>query len=330
MATHREDDRHPVSAARQLPLFPEPGRPGERGPAVAHPPPLAPGASLASAVGAFRDHLVRRQFSSHTVRAFTSDLRLLMRFLGPATPIDRIRTKELRDFLTHLREGRGVPCSPKSYRRRVTTLKSFFRWLHEGGYIPADPAAPLILRPAPTPLPDILYEEEIERLLAAARARRNDPEHPDARPYLLFTLLLKTGIKKGECVNIRLEHLDLSRPHEPVVYIRYDDARHAHKERKLALPDDFAEVFAEYRVQYAPETHLFECTARNLEYVLRRLAEEAGVTKGCSFEMVRMTCAVRDWQSGMEPDRLRQKLGLSEITWRETAPKIEKLAAPPL
>ncbi|MDQ7029364.1 MAG: site-specific integrase [Ardenticatenia bacterium] len=281
-------------------------------------------------MSAFHDHLIRRQSSPHTVKAFMSDLRLLMRFLGRSKPVDRIRTKELRDFLTYLREGRGVPCSPKSYRRRVTTLKSFFRWLHEGGYVAVDPAAPLILRPAPTRLPEILFDDEVERILAVARARRADPDHADARPYLLFTLLLKTGIKKGECVNIRLEHVDLSRPHEPAVYIRYEDARHAHKERKLALPADFPEVFAEYKAQYAPETHLFECTARNLEYVLQGLAEEAGVVKGCSFEMVRMTCAVRDWQAGMDPDRLREKLGLSEITWRETAPKIEKLAAPPL
>ena len=315
----------------QLPLFSPEGQWGESGPPVAHPPALRPGASLASAVGAFRDHLVRRQFSQHTVKAFLSDLRLLMRFLGPTTPVDHIRTKDLHDFLTYLREGRGVSCSPKSYRRRITTLKSFFRWLHEDvELIPANPAAPLILQPAPTPLPEILFEDEIKRILAAARARRFDPDHPDARPYLLFTLLLKTGIKKGECMNIRLEHIDLSRPSEPTVYIRYDNPRYTKKERKLALPDDFPEVFAEYKAQYAPQTRLFECTARNLEYVLERLAEEAGVKKGCSFEMVRMTCAVRDWQSGMDPDRIRQKLGLSEITWRETAPKIEKLAAPPL
>lgn len=327
--TTRNEGRSPKP--EQLPLFPAQEHRGESGPPVARTPALRPGASLASAVGAFRDYLVQRQFSHHTVKAFMSDLRLFMRFLGATTPVDRIRTKDLHDFLTYLREGRKVPCSPKSYRRRITTLKSFFRWLHEEvELVSHDPAAPLILQPAPTPLPEILFEDEIERILAAAQACRFDPDHPDARPYLLFTLLLKTGIKKGECMNIRLEHIDLSTPRQPTLYVRYNNPRYAKKERKLALPDDFPQVFAEYKAQYAPKTHLFECTARNLEYVLERLAEEAGVTKGCSFEMVRMTCAVRDWQAGMDPDVIRQKLGLSEITWRETAPKIEKLASPPL
>nr|WP_290665696.1 site-specific integrase [Ardenticatena sp.] len=289
-------------------------------------PPLRPTATLAAAINAYRDYMLRKKFSQHTIKAFTSDLRLLMRYLGKTTPIDTIRTAHLKQFLTWLREERGVPCSPKSYQRRVTTLKSFFKWLHDEDVLPSDPAAPILHQRAATPLPHILYDDEIERILAVARQRRYDLDHPDARPYLLFTLLLKTGIKKGECVNIKLTDIDTSHPDAPELYVRYKDPRHAHKERKLALPRDFAEVLREYLAQYAPEAYLFECTPRNLEYVLQGLAEEAGVVKGCSFAMLRMTCAVRDWQAGMPPDVLRRKLGLSEITWRETEPKIAILA----
>lgn len=316
--------------AHQLPLFQTDGKGGEVGPPVSRPPAMQPSSSLAGAIGHYRDHLVRKQYSENTIKAFLSDLRLLMRFIGRATPIDEIRTKDLRDFLTYLREGRGVPCSPKSYQRRVTTLKSFFKWLHELDVLPRDPARALIHRPAPTPLPDILFDDEIERILRVARAHRRDADSPDARPYLLFTLLLKTGIKKSETTRVALDHIDLSDETTPVVYIRYDNPRHAKKERKLALPTDFPAVFPEYRRQYHPETHLFECTGRNLEYVLQGLAEEAKVTKGCSFNMLRMTSAVRDWQAGMESDRIRQKLGLSEITWRETEEKVKKLAQPGL
>ena len=49
-----------------------------------------------------------------------------------------------------------------------------------------------------------------------------------------------------------------------------------------------------------------------------------------SFEMLRWTCAVRDRRAGMKEETLRHKLGLSEITWYETWPKIEKLSAPAL
>ncbi len=60
------------------------------------------------------------------------------------------------------------------------------------------------------------------------------------------------------------------------------------------------------------------------------VAKQAGLPEGLSFEMLRYTCAVRDYQARMDPDRLRRKLGLSMMSWRETEPKIVRLAEPPL
>jgi integrase/recombinase XerD len=60
------------------------------------------------------------------------------------------------------------------------------------------------------------------------------------------------------------------------------------------------------------------------------VAKQAGLPEGLSFEMLRWTCALRDYQARMDADRLRRKLGLSEMSWRETEPKIIRLAEPPL
>jgi integrase/recombinase XerD len=71
---------------------------------------------------------------------------------------------------------------------------------------------------------------------------------------------------------------------------------------------------------------LFTCTARNLEYILEHLGEEAGVPHKISFEMMRWTSAVRDFQAGVDPNTIREKLGLSKISWVETFRKIRQLA----
>ena len=83
-------------------------------------------ASLQAALGTFDRHMQDEGFSINTVKAFASDIRLLGRYLGIGTPIGEIGTKNLNDFLHWLTHERGVPCSPKSYARRVTTLKVFF------------------------------------------------------------------------------------------------------------------------------------------------------------------------------------------------------------
>jgi len=228
-----------------------------------------------------------------------------------------------------MKADRGVPCSPKSYARRLTTLKVFFAWLAESEVLRTDPAAPLIHQHPTTPMPEIVYDADVNALLRTARDLLWAPK-PDARPYLLVSLVLQTGIKKGECVEIKLEHIDLSNPQAPVLYIRYADPRRTLKERKLALGPNFAPAYNQYLREYKPKEYLFECTPRNLEYVLEDLAALAGVKGGVSFEQLRWTCAVRDYRNGMTADQLRQKLGLSHITWRETLPKIQKLASPAL
>ncbi|HEY54066.1 MAG TPA: tyrosine-type recombinase/integrase, partial [Caldilineae bacterium] len=156
------------------------------------------------------------------------------------------------------------------------------------------------------------------------------PTKPDARPYLLVLLLLQTGLKKGETVNLTLNDIDISNPREPVLFIRYANPRYAHKERKLFLGPAFTPVYKQYLRTYKPENKIFDCTARNLEYVLNDTAQLANIDGGVSFETMRWTSAVRSYRFGTPPEALRKKLGLSPITWRETLEKIKKLASPGL
>jgi integrase len=271
--------------------------------------------------------------AENTIKSFLGDLRILGRYLKTDPPLGGIGTKDLSDFLHWLQHERGKPCSPKSYARRLTTLKVFFAWLADLGVLPADPAAALIHKPAETPLPRILYDDQVERVLAVTQqmlAGQEPDTKPDPRPHLLVTLLLHTGIKKQECMAIKLAHIDASNPEAPALQIRYENARMHHKERRLRLPPGWLRTLALYRRVYEPQEHLFPCTARNLEYVLGHVAKQAGLADGLSFEMLRWTCAVRDYQARMEPERLRRKLGLSRMSWKETEPKIVRLAEPPL
>ncbi len=285
--------------------------------------------SLRAATSAFEVHMQQEGFTENTIKAFRSDLNILAKFIGTWTAIGDISTADLNRFTHWLVHERDVPCNPKSLARRVTALKVFFGWLAEAGVLTRDPALALIHKPTTTPLPDILSDAQVERVLEVTESLRQ-AEKPDSRPHLLVTLLLHTGIKKGECMNIVMNHLDLSDPTQPVLWIRYANPKRRHKERKLRLPAWWPEVLAEYQDQHKSEETIFPCTARNLEYVLANVAERANLGQKLSFESLRWTCAVRDYQAGMEPNKLRQKMGLSKITWREARAKIARLASPAL
>ena len=177
-----------------------------------------------------------------------------------------------------------------------------------------------------TQLPPTLADEEVDRLLAVTEAHTTALK-PDARPHLLVNLILQTGMKKAECMRLTPDDFERSDPDHPTVLIRYQDPRLLHKERRLEVSPEVIETLDQYLEQYRPTTNIFECTPRNLEYVLADMAREAKIPKGVSFEALRWTCALRDFRDGLADDKHRYKMGLSKVTWRETVNKLEKLNA---
>jgi len=280
---------------------------------------------LAPALKAWEIYLTDQGNSHHTVKAFLSDLRLLAAYLPPDRTLGAITTNDLNLFIQWLEKERGVPCSPKSLSRRITSIKAFFRWLQRGGVILVDPAEKVAQRSVTSPLPTVLTEAERQAVLEAAEKHRHSTR-PDARPYALLYLLLTTGIKKSECLGIHLNHIDLEAPNGPIVFIRYASPTNRYKERKIGLEPEWLPVYKEYLEQYKPVDKLFPWSPRRLEYLLEDIGREAGLEKHLSFDMCRWTCALSDYRSGMESEKIRQKLGISKIQWREVGQKLRQLA----
>jgi integrase/recombinase XerD len=279
---------------------------------------------LPAAIKGWEMFLVDQGRSPNTVKAFLSDISLLTQYLPPDKGIGAVTTEDLNRFFNWMEKDRGVPCSPKTLSRRITSVKSFFRWLHQYGALTLDPAEKVLQRSAISPLPQVLTMEEQESVLLAADRHRRDKK-PDARPYALVALLLGTGIKKSECLGIHINHIELDSKNGPFLFVRYASPANRYKERKIELNEDWVAAYNEYLAQYQPVDQIFPWSPRRLEYLLEDIGEEAGLTKHLSFDMCRWTSALRDYQSGVEADKIRQKLGVSKIQWRELFIKLRQL-----
>jgi site-specific recombinase XerD len=303
-------------STRQLPLFPsQPASPDE----------ISKYTPLGATFEHFRQFLLKEGKSPHTVKAFIGDMNLLAVCTDENTPISKYTTTVLNEYLDWMENRRGVSCSRKTYARRVTTLKVYFKWLRGLKSIPHDPALAILQRSGPAPLSNILDFQQVKTVMDVSM-RQKKGEDIDYRPELLFRLLLQTGIKKSEAGRLTLEHFDRSNPQRPTLIIRHK-AKNVYKERRIELEPDFLDLLDAYVRQYQISEEIFTCTTRNLEYILTALGEEADVPFKLSFEVMRWTMGVRDWRIGLTENEIREKLGLSETSWYETSNKIKRLIA---
>jgi len=284
--------------------------------------PLTEQSSLSACFIPYQQDLRLRGKSDYTVTCFLSDLKMFGDFVGRDTPIGRITKEQLTDWLMKLKFGKkGQVPAPKTMARRVTFLKNFFSWLAREGIIREDPSSSLVLeRPLP-PLPELLFDDEIERLLKASA------EEP--RSHCLVYLVLHAGLKKEEVMGLKMEHIDLSNPAVPLITIHFPAATgKQHRERRLALPAEFTTILKQYIAKYRPTDELFVCTDRNLNYILARSVKAAGIKKRVTLQLLRDCFAVQQLKSGVPPEALREKLGLSDEAWLESREKYRRLAFP--
>jgi integrase/recombinase XerD len=289
---------------------------------VARPPVLTAGSALGACRLPYQAYLRASDRTANTIACFLSDLAHLIDFLGDARPLDTIALADLERWRQHLkaRGGHrgGVAPAPKTIARRMTFLKNFFGWLAQEGVLPQDPSERLqLVRPLP-PLPELLHEDEVVRLLEAARA--------EVRAELLVLVVLSAGLKREEVLGLRPQDIDLSDPEHPVLEVHFPRQNKRGRERRMALPAGFTEVYARYCAKYRPVERIFDCTPRNLSYVLAAAVRRARLQRPVTLQLLRDIYAVRQLRAGVAPQVLREKLGLSEEAWVETSDKYRKLA----
>jgi len=280
---------------------------------------------LSPTLKAWKYFLEDQGSSPYTIKAFLSDLNLFASYFPPDRKLGDISITDINNFLDWLQTSRNVPCSPKTLARRITSIKAFFRWLHKNSVVLINPAEKVIQKTVISPIPVVLTPDERDIVLQAANQYRTG-DKPDARSYTLVALLFHTGIKKGECLAISPNHIELEAPDGPILFVRYSNPQYRYKERKITLPQSWLAAFHEYSSQYDLSDRLFPWSPRRLEYILEDLSDEAGLEKHLSFDMCRWVCALTDWQAGKEHEKIRQKLGISKIQWREVKMKLEQLS----
>ncbi|WP_374467293.1 site-specific tyrosine recombinase XerD [Ferrovibrio sp.] len=152
-------------------------------------------------IDAFLEMLsAERGLAKNSLDAYENDLTDFAGFLTAHNEsAERIGIDALRLYVQGLADA-GL--KPATAARRLSALRQFFRFLLQDGIRRDDPAALLDAPKRARPLPKLLSEDEVDRLLQEAQNLRDDPAEA-ARLTALLEVLYASGLRVSELVSLR-------------------------------------------------------------------------------------------------------------------------------
>ena len=168
-------------------------------------------------VSDFLDNLQsRKNLSPNTVIAYRTDLvqffSFIMRHFGVAdlscfNP-EQVTALDVRLFMGDMIE-RGV--QQRSIARKLVSVKSFYRYMQEIGYIKNFLFSSLLTPKYPQRVPGFLTEQQTEKLFNKVLPASSEESFASERDRSILELLYGSGLRVSELIGLTVESLDLER-----------------------------------------------------------------------------------------------------------------------
>lgn len=285
-------------------------------------PTAAPGDALAEDLSTYLRHLAApSRLADGTARLYAADGASLAEFLRRAD-VPSFAAVRRQDVAAWLAERADAGCGPRTLARIQSSLRALFRFLRDRGAIAASPVEVMRRPKFARPLPRVLSESEVARLLAP---HAGDP-FLVLRDAAALETLYSTGCRAAELLALRERDLGAS-DDGALVRLRGKGKR----ERVGILGDRARAAMAAYRRQRAlllwgcrerPEAVFLAVDARGtvtpmsddtLRRIVRAAGERAGLTARVTPHALRHSFATHLYERGADLRALQELLGHASL-----------------
>jgi integrase/recombinase XerC len=147
-----------------------------------------------------------KRCSPHTLVAYNQDLEQFTLFLTQTYNLENIELADhqmVRSWcITLIEAGR----TPRTIMRKMSSLKSFFRFARANGFSGANPMLKVSVPKVAKRLPEFVEQDKMERLVTFSELT---DKHLTLRDRTILLVFYSTGIRLSELINIRLEDVDI-------------------------------------------------------------------------------------------------------------------------
>jgi integrase/recombinase XerC len=202
----------------------------------------------------FLDYLrIEKHYSQHTVRSYENDIGQFFSFISVhrgSDDLDDISSQDVRSWIISMLDN-GY--AAKSVHRKISSLRTYFRYNMRTGLINTNPAENIVLPKVRRRLPVFVEEMSLDSLLDSYSF---GDDFGGLRDRMIIEMLYTTGMRKAELIGIRLDDVDIE-----ACTVRVLGKRN--RERIIPLLENF--------------------TARLKEYIALRDKNFPGNTEECLF-----------------------------------------------
>lgn len=157
-----------------------------------------------SEIASFEKYLrYEKRCSEHTLVSYLNDLQQFEAFLTALSkPLQKVSTRDIRLWIMDLTENK---IKSASINRKLSTLKSFYKFLQKQGVVKNNPAQAIKTLKTPIKTPNFVSEKEINLILDNLPVPENYEQH---RNLLIFEIFYYTGMRRSELINLKDENID--------------------------------------------------------------------------------------------------------------------------
>ncbi len=283
----------------------------------------------------FLDYIaIERKYSQRTVEAYRDDLRDFCRFIGceidDFDPADVDET-DVKTWMLDMIENQHQ--KPRSVKRRLSALRSFYKFLLRQRSVTKDITARIVPPKADKPLPVFFRQEEMEaaenindELIATtslndAPAASNDEHFEALRDALIIEMLYQTGMRQAELLGLTDADLDLTTGQVRIFGKRRKERIVPIGEHLIHQILDYLSVRAEiitesptFFVKRSKSGEIVAMTKNTLYTIVRTRMGEVSTLKKHSPHVLRHTFATTMLDNGADIRTIQTLLGHASLS----------------
>lgn len=258
---------------------------------------------------------IEKRYSEHTVVAYERDIQHFLSWLRrEGQQVVLVTYADFRRYLVELFQKRYAK---KTFVRKISALKSFYRYLLREQLIDHNPIEHISLPKSEQRLPNFLYETEIDAWLN----HRVKNDVLDLRNHALFELLYASGLRVGEICVLQLGDLDFE-----VGQVHVLDGKGG-KTRYVPMGTYAMTALQRYLTEARPQLlrhketttvfvnqHGDALSERGVRHILKTVAQAAGVATKIHPHMLRHSFATHLLSHGADLRSVQEMLGHENLS----------------